>query len=1218
MKDTTITPNNVINMKNSAALATVLIALGLAQSASASTHSDLVRLENLDKVESYTLKADGSIDILLTSGETISLPAEEIVVAADGSVSIAASAAEAIAATAATGGMAALGGAGALGAAGVLLAAAALGGGGSSQQTNTTSSGSVVKGKWEGASVFYVDNIDTTDIEEPTGTEGEDYVLTDSSGDFSGLTYQATTNGAIIALATADTIDVSTGSSVPAGTYMSAPTGSTVVTMGTTLLVETDLTQAEINTVLGLDEDTDLTTFDPFETTDTASAVNLEAKSQQILTAITVTKSALEGAGASGSDALKAATKAVASQIAAKAEASPDAEIALNDGDLIENILEAASTDEALLSSLADTSAQQTLKATITASKTALVATIESVANDIETKLTAVETDLTNDVAVEVADVISGEVLDSVTSLSQTTESVKASTGEVKTAVAAIVEQQGDDVTDEAINEAVALDADVTTKTAAIETEVEAIVNNPAPVISLSTTADEANGEKILYNGVKDGVAVATINPSDESAAGADDAPTVSLVGEHKDIFTLSGNTISIADAEAFNALSIVSLSVKATDSEGKVVTETLRFTMNDIGEGEVYVGSSIGALDSISAAAQIASSGDTIYVGAGTFEEDFTLNAGVSLEGAQSGSNVAMNPTSGDPNANLTKDVRGAETEITGTITVAGDNVSIDGIYLTNPSGAPIDFSGNEIAGFALSNSYILHYPAGTFSNGDSIATNWSISNNFIGGVSTVDGNGGSLYLNNLSDSDISGNVFWRPGAAHLYGDNWEQVSVDGNNFYHGLHAGTADFDGNLEALADILGSGYGYGYGSGYGYGDEGSQSSADYYGRNYWMELSGDVSAVSISNNSGKYNSGGIQLNGEDFTSAFTDILIENNTFSDFINADPTGTVLDATDDSRHDSGFMGTIAIASGDTSGSPGNTSDAAQALVIRNNEISIDRSQVDLDFSDDTNGDVAFAIAVAGASEDVAIVGNTISWTGDNDLNGNSTAPTADNTSDLPGNAIGIFVEADGIIGDFYVGSNTITGANIGTANVSGTFDTPIDAQSDSAALYGKDNSFSGDFEIILWSEDQSLITQIDETSVNIDQDFLNYAGSLIELGQEMTVAVVDMNGNTGISTISGTSTLDSATLSSAFSSGSLNNIGATIEDGVVTLAQDALFFIDETSLASDVASVGVTGIEGSATVITNGLQVTEISDTSDPADGILDELIALSSDTLS
>ena len=1217
MKDTAVIPKNVINMKNSAALATVLIALGLAQSASASTHSDLVSLENLDKVESYTLKADGSIDILLTSGETISLPAEEIVVAADGSVSIVANAAEAITATAATGGMAALGGTGALGAAGVLLAAAALGGGGGGS-TSTTSSGSVVKGKWEGASVFYVDNIDTTDIEEPTGTEGEDYVLTDSSGDFSGLTYQATTNGAIIALATADTIDVSTGSSVPVGTYMSAPTGSTVVTMGTTLLVETDLTEAEINTVLGLDEDTDLTTFDPFETTDTASAVNLEAKSQQILTAITVTKSALEGAGASESDALKAATKAVASQIAAKAEASPDAEIALNDGDLIENILEAASTDEALLSSLSDTSAQQTLKATITASKEALAATIESVANDIETELTEVEAKLTSGDAVEVADVIS-EVLDSVTSLSQTTESVKASTGEVKTAVAAIVEQQGDDVTDEAINEAVALDADVTTKTAAIETAVEAIVVNPAPVISLSTTADEANGENILYNGVEDGVAVATINPSDDSATGADVAPTVSLVGEHKDIFTLSGNTISIADAEALSALSTVSLSVKATDSEGKVVTETLRFTMNDIGEGEVYVGSSLGALDSISAAAQVASSGDTIYVGAGTFAEDFTLNAGVSLEGAQSGSNVAMNPTSGDPNANLTKDVRGAETEITGTITVAGDNVSIDGIYLTNPSGAPIDFSGNEIAGFALSNSYILHYPAGTFSNGDSIATNWSISNNFIGGVSTVDGNGGSLYLNNLSDSDISGNVFWRPGAAHLYGDNWAQVSVDGNNFYHGLHAGTADFDGNLEALADILGSGYGYGYGSGYGYGDEGSQSSADYYGRNYWMELSGDVSAVSISNNSGKYNSGGIQLNGEDFTSAFSDILIENNTFSDFINADPTGTVLDATDDSRHDSGFMGAITIASGDTSGSQGNTSDAAQALVIRNNEISIDRSQVDLDFSDDTNGDVAFAIAVAGASEDVAIVGNTISWTGDNDLNGNSTAPTADNTSDLPGNAIGIFVEADGIIGDFYVGSNIITGANIGTATVSGTFDAPIDGQSDAAAFYGNDNSFTGDFEIIFVSENENLVTPTEtEGLVNIDQTFLADAASLMEAGHNVEIAVVGADGNTGIIEIAGTSELASAALSSAFSSGSLNNIGVTIADGAITLADDALIFIDETTIASDLEEIGNPEINGSATVISNGLKVTEISDSSDPADGILDELLALAPDTVS
>ena len=197
--------------------------------------------------------------------------------------------------------------------------------------------------------------------------------------------------------------------------HLCQPTGSTVVTMGTTLLVETDLTEAEINTVLGLDEDTDLTTFDPFETTDTASAVNLEAKSQQILTAITVTKSALEGAGASGSDALKAATKAVASQIAEKAEASPDVEIALNDGELIENILEAASTDEALLSSLSDTSAQQTLKATITASKS--FGSNIGVANDIETELTEVESKLTSGDAVEVADVIS-EVLDSVTSLS--------------------------------------------------------------------------------------------------------------------------------------------------------------------------------------------------------------------------------------------------------------------------------------------------------------------------------------------------------------------------------------------------------------------------------------------------------------------------------------------------------------------------------------------------------------------------------------------------------------------------------------------------------------------------------------------------------------------------------------------------------------------------------------------------------------------------------
>ena len=82
-----------------------------------------------------------------------------------------------------------------------------------------------------------------------------------------------------------------------------------------------------------------------------------------------------------------------------------------------------------------------------------------------------------------------------------------------------------------------------------------------------------------------------------------------------------------------------------------------------------------------------------------------------------------------------------------------------------------PLEFSGTDIDNFVLQNSYVtgLGLEIYKYSDTDGTASSgWSINNNLIGGV--AGGVGGSLHLTGVSILSVEDNVFWRPGAAHMY----------------------------------------------------------------------------------------------------------------------------------------------------------------------------------------------------------------------------------------------------------------------------------------------------------------------------------------------------------------------------------------------------------------------------------------------------------------
>ncbi|WP_435183500.1 hypothetical protein ACRYJJ_17515 [Cylindrospermopsis raciborskii G7] len=386
-----------------------------------------------------------------------------------------------------------------------------------------------------------------------------------------------------------------------------------------------------------------------------------------------------------------------------------------------------------------------------------------------------------------------------------------------------------------------------------------------------------------------------------------------------------------------------------------------------EVGPGQTYT--------TIQAAIDAASNGDVVRVLSGVYNENVTINKSVTLEGPNKG----IRPTT--PDINLTDGINinqgyrtNPEAWIKGTVTVTADNVTIDGFRLRNENG-PLQWTGTP-DNFKLLNNYVTGYNANkgprfgdaNSNNPTNVVTGWQIDANYIGGLLGGGGTGGSMYLAGLSNSSINNNTFWRPRAAHLYLASLTNVTIDGNKFYHGLHAGGADFDGFGKFFS---GTGYGYGgyggYGGSYGGGYGGSYGGG--YGRNYWLELKGTNNTVNIKNNSGEYNSGGIQLYGEvNDPFVFNKVTIEKNTFpgNNFINAYTQAS-------NNNLSGLipavMATARVVSGGPSGSD---------LVIRDNKITMDLAQVKY------GKDHKSSLEVRGNFNGVTIENNTLTPTGTN------------------------------------------------------------------------------------------------------------------------------------------------------------------------------------------------------------------------------------------
>ncbi|MDH6097658.1 Ig-like domain-containing protein [Anabaenopsis sp. FSS-46] len=329
-------------------------------------------------------------------------------------------------------------------------------------------------------------------------------------------------------------------------------------------------------------------------------------------------------------------------------------------------------------------------------------------------------------------------------------------------------------------------------------------------------------------------------------------------------------------------------------------------------------------AYRTIADAIAAANAGDTIQVASGTYAESFTINKAITLIGPNQGTAA-------------TASTRANDARIDGKVTIAANNVTINGFRLDHANG-PLAWEGTP-DNFQLLNSSVTGYTAANAPrfgdannyNGPQLVTGWNITGNYIGDMSG-EGTSGALYLAGLNNSDISNNIFDRPQAAHLYLSSLTDVRIENNTFNNGVN------DGNL-------------------------------YYS-GYWFEIKGTNDGVLIKGNSGQGNSGGIQLWGEQSSNfKFDNITIEGNTFENFVNADRDGSGI-----AGNRSGTTPAIVASASVENGHSGSN------LVIRDNTITKDLGT--LLNNTDQSRDLPHLIDIRGAFNGVTIQGNNLAYTG--------------------------------------------------------------------------------------------------------------------------------------------------------------------------------------------------------------------------------------------
>lgn len=251
-------------------------------------------------------------------------------------------------------------------------------------------------------------------------------------------------------------------------------------------------------------------------------------------------------------------------------------------------------------------------------------------------------------------------------------------------------------------------------------------------------------------NGGNDRLFGATQNDTLNGGTGAD-----SLFGGDGNDVAVYSETLTVSDIAVLADSNPFDLG----DQPGWQVTTASEGTddLNDVeiiqhGGGQILLVGN-GGFDTIQDAVDAASDGDVVLVSAGTYTENVTVDKELTIKGA----NAGIGGT----------ETRGTESTIEGVVTLASDNVTIDGFAIDGggTQGSAIRGSGNgtthsniEIANNVMTGQTSQPILMGFGSGGGIGSSNWSVTDNLITDIAGNNATG--IVLFNITGLTITGNT--------------------------------------------------------------------------------------------------------------------------------------------------------------------------------------------------------------------------------------------------------------------------------------------------------------------------------------------------------------------------------------------------------------------------------------------------------------------------